>query len=75
MSIRENISELIKKKGMKQKYVAERAGFTEADFSNMMRGKKIIRAEYLPVIARAIGVDMNTIVGMDQSANNNYAKQ
>lgn len=68
MSIQENIQGLIKEKGLKQRYVAEKAGFNEADFSNMMRGKKIIRAEYLPVIAKALDVDVNTLVGMNTNA-------
>lgn len=66
VNVQENIRKVIKEKGMKQKYVAEKAGFSEWDFSNMMNGKKIIRAEYIPVIAKAIGTDANTLLGIGE---------
>jgi len=57
-----NIKTLIRKSGMKQCVVAERAGFNERDFSNMLNERrKLIRAEYLPGIASALGVDINDL--------------
>lgn len=44
-----------------QKAVAAGAGFTEQQLSDMLNGRKIIRAEYLPRLAKAIGVDITTL--------------
>ncbi len=52
---------IISEKGLVQKTVANRAGFTEQQFSDMLNGRKLIRAEYLPLIATALGVSLNEI--------------
>lgn len=58
----DNIKWLINSKGMKQGVVAERAGFTPQDFSNMLNERrKLIRAEHLPAIADALKVDVNEL--------------
>ncbi|NCB99929.1 MAG: XRE family transcriptional regulator [Clostridia bacterium] len=57
-----NIKMLIEEKGMKQGVVAERAGFTAQDFSNMLNERrKLIRIEHLPAIANAIGVEIKDL--------------
>ena len=57
-----NIKWLINSKGMKQGVVAERAGFTPQDFSNMLNERrKLIRAEHLPAIADALKVNVNDL--------------
>ena len=57
-----NIKKIIEVKGMKQGVVAERAGFTPQDFSNMLNERrKLIRAEHLPLIATALKVDVNDL--------------
>lgn len=68
MRLAESIREVIKAKGLKQGYVADKAGFSANDFSNMLNGRKIIRAEYLPLIAKAVGVDLNTLMGIGKEA-------
>lgn len=55
-------------KGLYQKAVAERAGFTEQQFSDMLNGRKIIRAGYLPAIAKAIGVSVGDLFLDHQSS-------
>lgn len=56
----ENIKMIIAKKGMKQGVVAERAGFTPQDFSNVLNGRrKLLRAEHIPAIAKALGVSVD----------------
>lgn len=57
----DNIRSIINDKGMKHSVVAERAGFTPQEFSNMMNGRKTLRAEYIPDIAKAMRVDPNTV--------------
>ena len=61
MNIRDNIRGTIDAKGMKQVVVAERSGFTEQQFSDMLNGRKIIRAEYIPKIANALGVSVGDL--------------
>lgn len=61
--IASNIRNIIDENGLKQKFVAEKAGFTESDFSRMMTGNKIIRAEYIPALAQALGVTPNDLFG------------
>lgn len=56
-----NIKSEIQNRGMKQGVVAERAGFSDQEFSNMMNNRKLIKAEYIPAIASAIGVTTNEL--------------
>lgn len=56
MGVAKNIQRLIKQKGLVQKAVATRAGFTATQFADMMHGRKTIKADYIPAIAEAIGV-------------------
>lgn len=49
-----NIKRILAAKGMKQVVVAERAGFSPQEFSNMLNGRrKLLRVEYMPAIAEA----------------------
>jgi plasmid maintenance system antidote protein VapI len=41
-----NVRDIISNAGLKQGAVAEKAGFKEMEFSNMLNGRKAIRAEY-----------------------------
>lgn len=64
-----NIKTIIEEKGMKQVVVANRAGFSPQDFSNMLNERrKLIRAEHLPLIADALGVDVNDLLGVSAKA-------
>lgn len=56
MGVAENIRRIIKQKGLVQKAVAARAGFSATQFVSMMHGRKTIKADYIPRIAEAIGV-------------------
>lgn len=51
---------------MVQGVVAKRSGFTERQFSDMMNGRKLILAEHIPKIAKALGVSVNSIYGWDK---------
>ncbi len=58
----DNIKRIISEKGMKQGVVAERAGFSQSEFSNMLNGRrKLLRAEHILPIAEALKVDVNTL--------------
>ncbi len=55
------IKQIISAKGMKQCVVAERAGFSEAELSNMLNGRKLLRIEHIPRIANALGIEPNDL--------------
>ncbi len=55
------IRAIIADKGLVQKAVAQRAGFTEQQFSDMLNKRKIIRVEYIPAIAKALGVSVGEL--------------
>ena len=57
----EGIMRLIRKKGLKQKYVADEAGYTTQEFSDMMNGRKIIKLCDIPRIATVLGVKVDDI--------------
>ena len=57
-----NIQAIIDEKGLKQRYVAEKAGFTDKEMSDMLNdNRKLIRAEYIPILAYALGVPITEI--------------
>ena len=58
----DNIKKIISEKGMKQGVVAERAGFSQSEFSNILNGRrKLLRAEHILPIAEALKVDVNAL--------------
>lgn len=57
---------------MKQCIVAERAGFTAQDFSNMLNERrKLLRVEHLPRIADALGVEIRELFYLPESKGEN----
>lgn len=60
-----NVKSLIESKGMKQGVVAERAGFTPQEFSNVLNDRrKLLRVEHLLSVANALGVTVNDLYGI-----------
>lgn len=66
-SVAIGIRKIIAEKGMRQKVVAERAGFTDQQFSDMLNGRKVIRAEYVLPIAKALMVDITELFSAGQN--------
>lgn len=61
-TIVDNIKAIISEKGLKQGYVAKKAGFTDKEMSDMLNeNRKLIRAEYLPPLAYALGVSITEL--------------
>lgn len=56
-----NIRTIIISKGLIQKRVAEKAGYKEKTFSNMLNGRKLILASDIPKIASTLGVSIDKI--------------
>lgn len=55
------IKRIISEKGLVQRYVAKRSGFTEQQLSDMVNDRKIIKASDLVSIAKALGVEVADI--------------
>lgn len=55
------IKSLIVEKGMIQKAVAQRAGYTQQQFSDMLNNRKVIKAVDLIPISKALGVGVQEI--------------
>ena len=60
-SVAVNIKRILKEKGLVQKSVAQKAGFSEKQFCAMLNGRKLILANYLPPIAQALGTTPNDL--------------
>ena len=62
-----NIKRIIDEKGMKQGFVAEKAGFTKQEFSNILNDRrKLLRVEHLWDIAMTLGVSVNDLYGVEK---------
>ena len=64
--IAENIERIINEKGLKKAFVAQKAGCTAQMLSDMISGRKIIRACDIVRIAGALGVDPNYLFGIEK---------
>lgn len=60
-SVAAGIDRLIRENGYIQKAIAEKSGFTDQQFSDMICGRKVIRADYLVPIAKAMRVSIQDI--------------
>lgn len=60
----ENTRKIIEKKGMKHRAVAERAGFSEKQFSALLNHRKIIKDTDVIAIANALEVTPNELFGL-----------
>lgn len=60
-SVAAGIDKIIQDRGYIQKVIAEKAGFTDQQFSDMLCGRKVIRADYLIPIAKAMRVSIQEI--------------
>lgn len=56
-----NIKSIIKTNGLKQKYVAERAGFTPQEFSNILNGRKRLEVNYVHCVCNALNITPNEL--------------
>lgn len=57
----DNISKLIEEKGLKQVYVAEKAGYKAQELNDMLNGRRLIKACDVPRLALALNVEINEI--------------
>ena len=59
--VAENIQQIIRENGLKQTYIAEKAGYTTQMLSNMLVGRKVIKVCDVIRIYTALGVDANSL--------------
>ncbi len=64
--IAETTRNLIREKGLKNKTVATRAGYSEKQFSRIMTGAKPMRSEDILRISQALGVTPNELFGISE---------
>ena len=55
------IAQLINKKGMKQKAVAERSGLSQQELCDMLKGRRIIKVCDIVAIANALDAQPNDL--------------
>ena len=57
-TVQRNVKRIIEEKGLLKKGVAKRAGMTSQSLSDIIAGRKVIRADMVPVLANALSVDV-----------------
>ncbi len=61
--LRDDIRQIINSKGLKHCVVAERAGYTNKSFSDMLCGRKTIKGDDIPRLAKALDITPNELFG------------
>lgn len=67
--VAENIRKIICERGLKQKAVAEKAGYTERTFSDLLCGRKRIDTDDVIRIIRALHVLPNDLYGITSESD------
>lgn len=58
----DNIRRLIKDKGLKQTFVAEQAGMTDQQLTDILNNRRLLRVEHLAPLARVLGVSVEQLI-------------
>ena len=66
-----NTKAILSSRGLKQKALAEKAGYTEQQFSRMMTGRDLITWEDILKIANALEVTPNDLFGIKNNSCQN----
>lgn len=59
MTINEKIKQYLEEHGIKQAFLVEKTGISHYTISNMLNGKRDIKANELRMISKTLGVDPN----------------
>lgn len=59
--IAKNIRRILGEQGLKQGVAAKRCGLTDAQFSDLLAGRKMLRAGFVPILADALGVEIGAL--------------
>ena len=60
------ISGILKEKGLKQLFVAEKIGYTAQELNDMLNGRRLIKICDILQIADALEVDANYLFGIEK---------
>lgn len=66
-TIIQNIERAISERGLKKKYVADKAGYSPQQFSDLLSGRRVLKAIDISKIARALDVSPNELFREIQS--------
>lgn len=58
----DNLRRLIKEKGLKQTFVAEQAGMTDQQLTDILNNRKLLRIEHLAPLAQVLGVNVEELI-------------
>lgn len=58
----DNIRHIIRTKGLKQTFVAEQAGLTDQQLTDILNNRRLLRVEHLDPLARVLGVTIETLI-------------
>lgn len=58
----DNIRRLIRTKGLKQTFVAEQAGMTDQQLTDILNNRRLLRVEHLEPLARVLGVTIEALI-------------
>ena len=58
----DNIRSLIRTKGLKQTFVAEQAGLTDQQLTDILNNRRLLRVEHLEPLARVLGVTIEALI-------------
>lgn len=61
--VAQNTKSIIEKRGLKNKAVAEKAGYTENQFSNLLNDRRVVTWVDVLNISRALNVTPNDLFG------------
>ena len=64
--VADNVARIIAELGLKQRAVAEKAGFGAQAFSDMLNGRRLIKLCDVVLIAEALGVTPNDLYGIEE---------
>ena len=64
--VADNVARIIAELGLKQRAVAEKAGFEAQAFSDMLNGRRLIKLCDVVLIAEALGVTPNDLYGIEE---------
>lgn len=59
--IAQNVKAIIRKKGLKSSYIAQKAGYSKNQFSAMLNGRKLITDVDVMNIAESLEVSVNSL--------------
>ena len=56
-----NIARVIESRGIKQYVIAQKAGLSKQEFNDMLKGRRVIKACDIPLIAAALDLTPNDL--------------